>query len=112
MAAGPPDLRGHDDGGFKADDVVALAGHGLPPKLFHVALEFRAHGAVVPKTVDASVDFGRLKNEAAPFAQRDDFFHERIFFWLGHEATVSGFKGRFSSLDSRATGTKMREFHA
>jgi hypothetical protein len=25
-----------------------------------------------------------LKNEAAPLAQRRDFFHEDIFFWLGH----------------------------
>jgi hypothetical protein len=25
-----------------------------------------------------------LKNEAAPLAQRHDFFHEDIFFWLSH----------------------------
>src|SRR5208337_623855 len=73
VAAGLPDFRRHDDGGFEADDVVALAGHGIPPKFLDVALEFRAERAVVPQAVDAAVNFGRLKNEPAPLAQRHDF---------------------------------------
>jgi len=31
VAAGLPDFRRHDDGGFEAGDVIALAGHGIPP---------------------------------------------------------------------------------
>src|SRR5665213_2099442 len=84
MTAGFPDLRRHDDGRFEAGDVVALAGHDVPPEFLDVALEFRAERAVIPKAVDAAINLGRLKNEAAPLAQRHDFFHERIFFWLGH----------------------------
>ena len=84
MPTGLPDLRRHDDSGFEADDVVALAGHGVPPEFLDVALEFRAQRAVVPKAVDAAVNLGGLVNEPAPLAQRHDFFHERILFSLGH----------------------------
>src|ERR1700722_16416006 len=86
MAAGFPDLRRHDDGRFEAGDVVALAGHGMPPEFLDVALEFRAERAVIPKAVDAAVNLGGLKHKPAPLAQRHDFFHERIFFWLGHKS--------------------------
>src|SRR5471032_2190820 len=84
MVARFPDSRRHDDGRFEAGDVVALAGHGVPPEFLDVALEFRAERAVIPKTVDAAVNLGGLKHKPAPLAQRHDFFHERIFFWLGH----------------------------
>ena len=86
MAAGFPDFRVHDDGGFQADDVVAPAGHGLPPGLLDVAFEFRAQRAVIPKAVDAAVNFGGLKNEPAPFAQRDNPFHQIIGFGLHHRS--------------------------
>jgi hypothetical protein len=79
-----PNLRVHDDGGFEAGNVVALAGHGVPPEFLHVALEFRAERAVVPKAVDAAVNLGGLKNEPAPLAQRHDFFHQDVFFQPGH----------------------------
>jgi len=91
MPAGLPDLRRHDDGGFEAGDVVALAGHAVPPEFLHVALEFRAERAVIPKAVDAAVNFRRLKNEAPPLAQRHDFFHLQILFWFGHR------NGQFST---------------
>ncbi len=97
MAAGFPDLRRHDDGRFEAGDVVALAGHGVPPEFLDVALEFRAERAVIPKAVDAAVNLGGLKHKPAPLAQRHDFFHERIFFWLGH-IYVQGSKIRRSEL--------------
>ena len=84
MATGFPDLRRHDDGRFEAGDVVALAGHGVPPEFLDVALEFRAERAVIPKAVDAAVNLGGLKHKPAPLTQRHDFFHQRIFFWLGH----------------------------
>jgi len=85
VAAGLPDFRVHDDGGFEADHVFALLRHVAPPKFFHVALEFGAERAVVPESVDAAVNLRRLKNEPAPFAQRHDFFHQGSFFRLGHE---------------------------
>lgn len=91
MSACPPDFRRHDDGGFEADDVVAAAGHGGPPEFLDVAFEFGAERAVVPESVYATVDFRRLKNKAAPFAQRHDFFHERILFGLGHKAFSLGY---------------------
>ena len=84
MAAGFPDFRVHDDGGFKAGDVVALAGHGLPPGFLDVALEFGAQGAVIPEAVDAAVYLGGLENEAAAFAQRDNAFHKIVRFGFHH----------------------------
>ena len=84
MAAGLPDFRVHDDGGFQADDVVAPAGHGLPPGILDVAFEFGAQRAVIPEAVDPAVNFGGLKNEPAAFAQRDNPFHQIIGFGLHH----------------------------
>src|SRR5271170_43722 len=72
MAAGLPDERRHDDGGFETGHVFALAGHGVPPQFLDVALELGAERAVVPEAVDAAVDFGGLKHKAAPLAQRHD----------------------------------------
>ena len=85
MAAGFPDGRRHNDGGFEADDVVAPTGHGVPPEVLDVAFEVGAERAVVPKSVDAAVNFGRLVDEPAPLAQRHDFFHERTLFRFGHK---------------------------
>src|SRR6266699_2299716 len=73
VAAGLPDFRVHDDGGFEADDVPALLGHAAPPEILHVALEFCAERAVVPEAIDAAINLRRLKNEPAPLAQRHDF---------------------------------------
>ena len=84
MPARLPDFRRHNDGGFEANDIVALAGHGVPPEFLDVALEFRAQRAVVPKAVDAAVNLGGLVNEPAPLAQRHDFLHKRILFRLSH----------------------------
>src|SRR5688572_28043854 len=64
-----PNLRVHDDRRLEAGDIFASAGHRVPPELFDVAFEFRAERAVIPETVDATVDFRRLENESAPFAQ-------------------------------------------
>ena len=86
VSTGFPNFRRHDDGRFEAGDVVALAGHGVPPKFLDVALEFRTQRAVIPKAVDAAVNLRRLKNEPAPLAQRHDFFHLQILFWIGHRA--------------------------
>ena len=86
VPAGLPDLRRHDDGRLQARHVVALARHGVPPKLLDVPLELRAQRAVVPETVQAAVYLRRLENEPAPFAQRHNFFHLQILFRFGHRA--------------------------
>ena len=95
----------------RPDDIVAPAGHGAPPGILDVALEFRAEGAVIPKAVDAAVNFGRLKNEPPAFAQGDNPFHQIIGFGLHHRghsflqgaADVKGRRwlmGAFGSLGS------------
>ena len=86
MPAGLPDLRRHDDGRFETDNIVALAGHGVPPEFLDVALEFRAQRAVVPKAVDPAVDFRGLEDEPAAFAQGDNFLHQVSGFGFGHRA--------------------------
>ena len=86
MAAGAPDFGRHDDRGFQSGDVVPLAGHRVPPKLFDIAFQLRAEWAVIPKSVDAAVDFRGLKNESTPLAQRHNLFHQLITFRFGHKA--------------------------
>ena len=88
MAAGFPDLRRHDDGRFEAGDVVALAGHGVPPEFLDVALEFRAERAVIPEAVDAAVNLGGLKHKPAPLASDTIFSMSGFSFgsaiiWVG-----------------------------
>ena len=114
MAAGFPDLRRHDDGRFEAGDVVALAGHGVPPEFLDVALEFRAERAVIPKTVDAAVDFRGLEDESLAFAQGHDFFHQFIAFRVGHKGRIfqeaqSGVKARLLELSRKFTRRTRRK---
>src|SRR4051812_297268 len=56
-------------------NIVVAADHVAPPCFFDVAFQLNAERAVVPKSIQAAVDFARLKNEASPFAQRDEFVH-------------------------------------
>ena len=86
MPGRPPDGRVHDDRRFEADHVIAHARHARPPQLLHVALQLRAERAVIPKALDAAVDFRGLKNEPAPLAQRRELLHQHILFRLGHRA--------------------------
>ena len=85
VAAGFPDFRMHDDGGFEADDVVAALGHGAPPGFLDVALEFGAERAVIPEAVEAAVDFGGLENESPAFAEGNDFLHQLGGFSVSHK---------------------------
>ncbi len=64
-----------EDGAVHADDVIALLDVFAPPDFFEVAFELGAEWAVVPASVQASVEFGRLEDEPFAFAERDDFFH-------------------------------------
>lgn len=64
-----------EDGSIEAEDIVTLLDVFTPPEVFEVALHFSSEGAVVPATVQAAVDFGRLENESFAFAQGDDLLH-------------------------------------
>ena len=85
MTAGFPDFGMHDDCGFKAYDVLPKLGHGPPPGFLNVPLEFGAEWTVIPESVEATVDFGRLENKAPPFAQRNDFLHQFGGFRFCHK---------------------------
>ena len=85
VTGGFPDFRVADDGGVQADHVVAFFDHVEPPLAFDRALQGDPVGAVVPEAVEAAVDFGALKYEAAPFAQADDLFHAGINRLFRHD---------------------------
>ncbi len=80
----------HDDGGFEAHDVVAAPHHVVPPAIADVLLQFHAQRAVIPKAVDAAVNFGRLENETASFAERNDLFHQFTGLRLSHRRVSFG----------------------
>src|ERR1051326_792929 len=65
----------HEDGSIQAFDVVTLVNVCAPPGTLHIVLEFDAHTAVVPGTLQAAVKLAALKQEASPFTQRDDLVH-------------------------------------
>jgi len=75
MAGGFPDLRMADDGRIQPFNVVPGFHHVLPPELFDGPFQGSAVGTAVPKTIDPAIDLRALKNEAAPFAERNQFFH-------------------------------------
>ncbi len=82
-----PHLRVHNDRAIETDhrkglrragrrrELVVVGDHVAPPRVFDVALQLDAQGSVIPEAVEAPVDFRRLVDESAPFAQRDDFVH-------------------------------------
>ena len=57
MPAGLPYFGMHDVGGIQTDHILTIPGHGLPPEILDVSLELRAKRAVIPKTVDPTVNF-------------------------------------------------------
>ncbi len=87
VAAALPDLRMHDDRAVESDHLespwrtgrrdqfVVASDHVVPPGLLEVAFQLDAQRAVVPKTLDAAVDFAGLKQESTSLAERHDFFH-------------------------------------
>ena len=72
VAGGDPHLRGEDDRGVDADDVVTPPDHRLPPLPADILLEFDPIGAVVPGRAAAAVDLRGLEDEPATLAQVDD----------------------------------------
>ena len=49
--------------------------HHTPPIILQIALQLDAERAVIPSTVQTTVNFARLENEPAPLAETDDFLH-------------------------------------
>src|SRR5262249_1169949 len=88
---------------LKTDDIVALLGHGVPPKFLHVAFEFSAQRTVIPKAIDAAVDFRGLKNEPTALAQRDNFLHAIIGSGFRHTRRPVFVKGLAMSRRARQT---------
>ncbi len=72
----------HQNRAIHSDDVVALVDHDAPPVILDIALQLDPERPVIPQPIETAVDFARLKNEAAPFAQANDFFHA-LAGWLG-----------------------------
>ena len=82
-----PDLRVHDDRAIQSDhligrrrarlhiELVVAGDHVAPPGLADVALQFHAHGAVVPQTVQAAVNLAGGKQKSAPLAQGHQLVH-------------------------------------
>jgi hypothetical protein len=72
MPRGHPHAAWQDHRRVKADDVLPLGDHRLPPLLLDVLLELDAERAVVPGRARAAVDLSRGKDEATALAQADD----------------------------------------
>ena len=75
VARGLPHGAVHDDRAVHALHVIALPHIAAPPEVLQVFLQLHPERTVIPESIDAAVDFGRLKNEPAPLAEADDFFH-------------------------------------
>ena len=94
MAGALPDLRMHDDRRFNADhregrrrtgedrELVVVGDQVVIPGVANVPLQLRAERTVIPKTVEAAIDFGGLEDKSAPPAKGDDLVHR-----LGHGGT-------------------------
>ena len=82
-----PNLGVHDDraiepfhregrrGAWQRRHVVVAIDHFTPPRFFDVTFEFDSQWAVVPKTLQAAVDYAGLKKKSTLFAKGNDFFH-------------------------------------
>ena len=87
VARALPDLRVHDDRAVEAGHFVGRRGagrdlqlvvggdHVAPPGLADVPLQLHAQRAVVPKALQAAVDFARLKEKSPPLAQGHQLIH-------------------------------------
>src|SRR5205085_6408611 len=98
VAGGLPHSGRHEDGGVKADDVVAQLHHRPPPGVHHVALQQHAQRPVVIRRPEPAVDIARREDEAAPLAQVDDLLHA-VGRRLGHDARA--YRPTFTNLSRR-----------
>ena len=73
-----PHFAVHQNCAVKPHIVLAFLHKFLPPRLFHVVLEFHTERAVVPCICQTAVQFASGKNQTAVFAQRNQFVHRQI----------------------------------
>src|SRR6266852_4886246 len=78
VAGGGPHRRGHDEGGFQADDIVAQLHHMAPPQIADRSLHRDPIGSVVVEAGHPAGDLARREDEAAPLRERYDFFHQLV----------------------------------
>ena len=90
MAGGFPDPGVGDDRAVDSNDVSAATDRVRPPGVADIAFEFSSGGTVIPEPVDSAVNFRGLKDETAPFAKGDDFFHETGCFGVRHSGADYG----------------------
>jgi hypothetical protein len=64
-----------DDGSIDTYNIPAVRDHTLPPGILDSAPKLNTHGAIVPKTVDTTVDFAALKDKTASLTHRDQIVH-------------------------------------
>ena len=84
--------RGGEDGlvgqdrAIEADDVLPFLHVPAPPVFLEIALHLHAKRTVVPASIEAAVEFGRLIDEAPSLAERHDLLHAlRIsVFFVSH----------------------------
>ena len=60
---------------FGLDEFVVPLAHIAPPGVFDVAFQLNTQRAIVPKTIESTVDFAGLKHESTSLAERHKFFH-------------------------------------
>ena len=70
VAASPPYVRVHKDGGVETNHIVSTPDERAPPVLLDIALEFHTQRAVVPRAGETAVDFAALEYEAPALAER------------------------------------------
>ena len=92
MTRGLPDGAVHEDGAVEADDIAAGGDVVMPPGVLDIAEEFDAQRAVIPRAIEAAVDFGAGIDKPSAFAEGDEFFHD----------------GKFSHGDTRKAGETAR----
>jgi hypothetical protein len=95
VPGGAPDLRVHDDRGLDPHDIVAALDHVPPPAVAEIPLQLHTQRTVVEETIDPPVDVGGGKDEAAPFAQRNQGIHGHFGGrGTGHRRAMVALRGR------------------
>jgi hypothetical protein len=62
----------HEDGGVDAHDIVMHAGHGIPPLIPDVPLQFTAPGSVIIYGTQPVVDLARRENKTILLGMGND----------------------------------------
>jgi hypothetical protein len=86
-----PDARVHQDRRVEPFDVAAGANHRLPPAILEIPFQLHAKRPVIPHRAGATIDLGRLEDEAAALAQRHELVHHiGVGAYHGHGTSCSG----------------------